>query len=63
MTDLLKRIRRIKRYGYQYRESAPFYVWDGRLKAPCGHPIEGLAKLKRLLLKKPHMYATGCQRP
>ncbi len=57
--ETIARARRIKATGYGYRETAPFYVWNGSIKNPCGHPVEGLAKLRRVLLRDPHLYATG----
>jgi hypothetical protein len=60
MTESVRaRITRIRRRGYAYRETAPFYVWDSRLKNPCGYPVEGFASLCRLLLRCPHLYATS----
>jgi len=57
--DFRDRHRRILKKGYAFGETARFHVWDSRFANPCGHPVEGLAKLRRLLTRNPHLYATG----
>lgn len=57
--ERLARARRIKATGYGYGESGPFYVWNSEVASPCGHPVEGLAKLCRILMRDRRLYATG----